>query len=122
RHGVPAVTSAVERGGAVAAILEVEGGIRRTRLEARRLDPGGRYAHTDADIRACYVVPRHPVVSRHLDDAVDGPNPDDAGPHGRCRDRPDARATSNARVARGRVGPGVTDIGTHLRPGPPALR
>src|SRR5437867_12465585 len=90
--------------GDVAAILQVEGGVRRTRVERRRLDPGGRYEHTDADIRACYVVPRHPVVSRHLVDAVDDPNPDDAGPHGRCRDRPDSRATWNGRIALVRVG------------------
>src|SRR5213076_1142637 len=95
--------------GDVTAIPQVERGVRRTRVEVRRLDPGGRYAHTDADIRDRYVVPCHPVVSRHLDDAVDDPNPDDVGPHGRCRDRPDARATWNARVSL-RSGPSFVQV------------
>src|SRR5881397_473773 len=54
---------------------------------------------------------------RPLDDAGVGRDPDDAGRHGRCRDRHDARERRSGRIARGRVGPRFGEIGTQLRPG-----
>ena len=68
-----------QRGGEVAAKLQVEYGVRRSCVKGRRLEPRGGSAETGCDFWSRDVAPCLPMVTGHLGDRVGGPDPDDAG-------------------------------------------